>query len=125
MDPFAVDHLGRRPQVFDAGIGAGANEDAIQLHVLHAGPRLQRHILQRTLCGATISLQRKLRGVRHRAGNRHHLAGVRSPGDVGHKVVGIQRHDAVVDGVGICRERLPIPNGGVPVGPLGRARPAA
>src|SRR3546814_1553653 len=54
-----------------------------------------------------------------RAAQRHHLARVRAPRDVGEDLRGVD-HDLLVEGrVGIGDEALPLLDGGIPVSSLG------
>src|SRR3954471_17288804 len=74
VDLLARDHLGRRAQVADAGVGARADEDAVELDLLDRRARLQPHVLQRAL----LALARRRRD---RGGDRRDLRGVRAPRD--------------------------------------------
>ena len=61
----ALDHLGGGPQVLDAAVGAGADEDRVDLDLAHRGAGLETHVLQGLLGGDLVALVLEVRGARH------------------------------------------------------------
>lgn len=69
----ASGHACRIAQIFDTTIGAGTDEDAIDLDVGHLGARLQAHIVQSTPLGCTLGFVLDLVRVRNDVGDEDHV----------------------------------------------------
>src|SRR4051812_2153001 len=99
---------GGGPEVFDAGIGARAEEDGVYLDLPYRGTRLERHVLQGSLVALVLGLGNvavKSYGLRRRG----------APGDVRHEVLGLYYHFLVELRALVCGERAPLLDGPGPV----------
>ena len=117
VDSLAFDHARGRAQVFEAGVGAGPDEDTVDRDVLDRGPRAQVHVAERALGGLVGRL-------RDPAADGRRLAWIRPPGHPGLEAAGVQAHLAVETGVGVTRKRAPVVQGALPAGAFRRHRPA-
>src|SRR5699024_3935675 len=60
----ALEDARRGAEILDASVGAGPDEHRVDLDVRHARPRLELHVLQRTLGGGALGGVGELLGVR-------------------------------------------------------------
>ena len=54
MDVVSAHYFGRGAKIFNAGVGAGADEDTIDGQLFDGLARLERHVFERTLPGAAF-----------------------------------------------------------------------
>ncbi len=88
--PLAID--GGGAQILDAAIGAGADEDAVDLHIGQRRARLQTHIGERAFdTGALVAHRAIVAGSGTLAGDRQRLFGRGAPGDHRRDVGGVER----------------------------------
>ncbi len=73
-DLVAVEHLGRGAQIPNPRVGARADEDAVELDLVHRNAWLESHVVER----ATVLVRVRLG---HGIGDRDHHARRRAPGD--------------------------------------------
>ena len=71
---------GSDPIAFDLAVDSGADEDGVDLDLLHRRAGLQAHIFQCALNGLAAVLARGGLGVGHPAGDRRHVLGRGAPG---------------------------------------------
>ena len=119
MDLLALDHFGRGPEVFQAGIGAGADEDSVDLDVgdRHAG--LQVHVLQGASQGVSSVLIFGVRRVRDPAADGRHHTGSRAPSNVWLQIRRFKFDQFAVLCSGVGSQSLPPLHRGIEVGSLG------
>ena len=120
----ALHHPGDSAQVLDAGVGAGADEDLVDLDVCKRRAGFEPHIFERTLHGAAPAPVRLLGRVRHHARDRQDLPRVGAPGHLGSDVGGIQRDLLVVGGALVRGQGAPVGHRLLPLAALGRHGPA-
>ena len=109
---------GRRAQVFDARVGAGADKHAVQLDI---GDRLigcQAHVLEGTRDGATLDGIGLRLWVRHVLVNRQHHLWRRTPADLRLDIFGAQLDDGIKVRFGVRHQVLPRRHGTLPISTL-------
>ena len=94
-------HRRRQAQIFEARVGAGADEDAVDRDRFHRRARLERHVGKRPLIGLRCR-------IRHAPTHRHGLPGIGAPGHVRFQPGGVDRNFLVEVRAGIRRQRLPV-----------------
>src|SRR5690554_2386778 len=115
-------HLGSGTQVFDAGVGAGADKYTIQLNIGDLLVGLQSHVLERT--ADAISLDRigfRLR-VRHQRTDRRHHFRRGTPGHLRLDILSLDLDNGIKVSVLIGHQLLPFSYSGIPLIRLGRER---
>ena len=125
VDLAALDDLGGGAEVFEAGVGACADEDTVNLYVLNGSARGQIHVLKGAGCGFLLGSFFKGSRVRHPAADRGHHAGVRAPGNVGFNGGGIEDFRLVEGSARVGGQLLPALHRGVEVCALGGELAAA
>ncbi len=103
----AGEHRGRRAQILDARIGAGADEDAVDGDVGELLARRDAHIVERIaqIFGAhRIVLARR---IGHVAVDRQSIVRRRAPGDDRRDGSGVERDFAIEDRAGVGAELRP------------------
>src|SRR6266849_1407353 len=80
MNPMSVDHSRSRAQVFDARVGARADEDAIDRDVRNLCVRLEVHVFKRPFGGTAFGLGFRFQRIRNAAVNCRDHPGARAPG---------------------------------------------
>ena len=123
-DVAAPQHVGGGPEVFEAAVGARAEEDGVDGDVADGGAGLEAHVLQGPGGGvAGVRLGEGV-GVGDRLVDADDLAGVGAPGDVGAQLGGVD-HDLLVEGGAVVGgQRAPGVEGGLPGLALGGVGPA-
>ena len=121
----APDDLGGQPEVLDPAVGAGADEDGVDLDVAHRGAGLERHVLQRLLGGDAVAARPRSR----RGSGRSAPSGTPWPGLVPQVTNGVmvpasRTISSSYSASASVKQRLPVGDGGVPVLALGRLRAA-
>ena len=101
--------------VFDAAVGAGANEDLVDKNIVEPFARLQAHVGQRTLDGVAFVGVFFLVRVRHDAVDAEHHLGRGAPGDLRDDLRCVELYHAVKLGTCVGLQRLPICNRLVPL----------
>ena len=76
------DDGGGGPQVADAGVGAGADEDAVDFYVGERGAGGETHVFESAGGGFLLGFVAKGGGVGHFGGDGSDLAGIGAPGDL-------------------------------------------
>ena len=124
-DVVALDDRGREPEVLDPAVGAGADEDGVDLDLAHRRTGLEAHVARapsrRRSCRAA---RRSPRGSGRSPPSGDALAGVGAPGDERRHRRGVEHDLLVVLGVVVGDQGLPVRDRGVPVGALRRLGPA-
>ena len=98
----------RRPQVLNPAIGAGTDENAVDLQIDDGGLRLQSHVFQSSGRGFPIGGVAETARIGHLAADARHLPGIGSPGDLRFNVGGVKPLHAVVVGARIAHQLLPL-----------------
>ncbi len=123
--PAQLFHHGRGlAHVFDAAVGAGADEHLVDKDVVERLARLQRHVGERPLDRAALVRVFFFFGIGHAAVHAQHHFGRGAPGDLRHDAARVELHHGVKVRVGIRLQRLPVGDGLVPLHPVGRQRAA-
>src|SRR5579883_1872241 len=110
-DMFAPDILRRHAQIFQPRVGAGANEDGIQLDILNALARLEVHVLQSALHRLPLVGVFLLLRVGDAAGHVNHHARIGSPRHLWAETIDIDLVDGIKVRAGVAGELLPGGNG--------------
>ena len=119
-----LEDLGRRPQVLDPSVGAGADEDDIHGDLADRRARSQAHVFQGPP-GVVADRRGNVRQVRNAAGDVDGHARVRAPGHLGHERGGIDP-DVTLERRGIVgAQALPGRDGRLERPSLGGERPVA
>ena len=106
-------------QVGDAGIGAGADENPVDLGALDRLAGLEALILEGGFPGAALLLWARAR-IGNGAVHGDDMFGAGAPGDLRRHVLHVDRVLAIELGVGIGRQGAPMGDGAVPHRALGR-----
>ena len=114
-DLAALDDLGGNAKIFDAGVGAGADENFINFDILHLGARGEAHVLEHAATLALLYLRGEGLRVRDGAGDRHDVFGAGSPGDRGCDIRAINLHIDIELGALIRLEARPVLDSLVPL----------
>ena len=97
VDRAALDDLGGEAEVLDAAVGAGADEDGVDLDLAHRGAGLEAPCTPAPSRRATrSSASSNCAGSGTDAAERHALAGVGAPGDERRHLAGVE-HDLLVE----------------------------
>ena len=113
-------HGGGFAHVFDAAIGATADEHLVDGDVVDGLAGLQAHVGERALDGAAFVGVLFLVRVGHAGVHAQHHFWRGAPGDLRHDVGGVELDDGVEHGVRIRVQRLPVGRGLVPLHAGGR-----
>mmetsp|Transcript_5266 Transcript_5266/g.10699 ORF Transcript_5266/g.10699 Transcript_5266/m.10699 type:complete len:671 (-) Transcript_5266:225-2237(-) len=115
---------GHFADVFDAAVGAGADEDFVDGNAENGLSFLETDIFQRT---SGRFLSRRI-GIVAKDGNgpgyRRHVLRTGSPGDRGRNVLGIDDDRLVIHGALVAVETRPVFHGAVPLLSIGRHGPS-
>ncbi len=114
-DLAAVEHASGCAQILDASVGARANEDLVDLDLLHGRTGLEAHVFESTGPGLGLGVVLGVLGVGDGAGDGDDVLRGGTPGDGGRNVLGGNLDDRVVLGVLVAGERLPVGEGLVPL----------
>src|SRR5690606_27521800 len=114
VDLASLRNLGSGAQVFDATVGAGADEDAVNLDVRDLRAGSQAHVLERALLGDALDLVFNLVRIRHDARDGDDVLGRGAPGDDRRQVACVELHDAVEVSAFVRVQRLPVGAGQIP-----------
>src|SRR5512139_3198422 len=79
VDLVTLDLLCGGTEVLDATVGAGADEDGVDLDVAHRGACVETHVVERLLGRDTVALVGEVTRARDGGTERHTLAGVGAP----------------------------------------------
>ena len=123
-DGATLDDFRGGAQVLDAGVGAGAEEDRVDLDVAQRGAGLEVHVLHGALGGEAVVVVGEVLQLRDGFCQRQALAGVGTPGDERSQGGAIDVHDGVELRVVVGAQGLPVLHGCVPVLALRRVRAA-
>src|SRR5581483_12307133 len=115
-DVMSADDLCGGAEVFDARVGAGAEEDGVNFDVLKLGSGLEVHVLERAGEGFPVGFGGRLLGAGNGAVDCRDHAGRGSPGDGGDEFGGVDVELAIEGRAGVGDERAPVFNGLVPDG---------
>ncbi len=118
-DVVAFDDFGCGAEVFDAAVGAGAEEDGVDFDVLHRRAGLEAHVLVGALEGLAVGFRGGVFERRHTGGDGGGHAGRGSPGDCGSEGGGVDVELAVEGGAGVGGEGLPMRDCFLPDGFVG------
>jgi hypothetical protein len=99
-----------RAQVFHPPIGAGADENTIDLHRGKRRTGFQIHIGERAFGGSTLVFISHLCWIGHSAGHRQGLFGAGAPGDHRRNIGSVERDLGIEDSIVIRFQRSPIDN---------------
>ena len=102
-------------EIFDAGVRAGADENAIDRHLRDRSARCEVHVVERSPGGLFFVFGGERLGIGHAAGDRYDLTWVGSPGDLRGDVGGVERERPVVGRVRVGRKLLPSLDGSVEI----------
>ncbi len=102
-----ADDSGGGTQIFDAAVGAGADEYAVQCQRLHRLAGFQTHVFERLSGGFALIVALEVGWIGDTADDRNDLAWVGAPTDLRGDIFGIVNFDAVVFGAGIAGELAP------------------
>ncbi len=119
-DPAAPYDLGGGAQVLDAPIGAGTYEDGVHTDVAQGLTGRQPHVFQGLFGGEALRCVFVRSGVGDVRRKGCALARVGAPGDERRQLGGVHDDLVVEDRVVVGAQGLPVRDGGVPVGSLGR-----
>ena len=119
VDRAAGDDRGRRAQVLDPRVRAGADEHAVDRDVLDPLARAQVHVRERALDSGAVVRRVVRRRVGHAAGDRHDHPGVRAPRDLRDEVVDVDHDVRVVRRARVGGERAPVARRPFPSPPPG------
>src|SRR5215471_20861515 len=111
-----IDYSRRGAQIFEACIGAGADEHAVDRNIGNSGMRLKRHIFQGPLETASLVFVYGFTGIGDVAVNRSDHAGTGAPGYAGSNGPSINLDQAIETSVRIRVQRAPVSNCRVPIG---------
>src|SRR5882724_2125107 len=115
----AGDDRGGGPQVADAGVGAGADEDAVDFYVGERRAGGKAHVFEGAGGGFLLGFVAKGGGVWHFGGDGSDLAGIGAPGNLRRDVGGFEDERFVVLGAGIGGKLTPAGDCFVEFGTLG------
>src|SRR6516225_3248022 len=104
----ALDHARNGTQVLNAGIGARADEHAIERNVGNLLPAVEAHISERALGRAALVLIRDVVGPRYPTGHRDDLLGAGAPGHERRKLCRIEPDLAIEMGSLVRPQGLPV-----------------
>src|SRR5579875_3754646 len=106
----ALDIASSQAQIFQARIGAGADEDGIKLDIGDPLSSSETHIFQCALvCLAPLWIV-YLGGIRHRAGNIGDHARIDAPRDLWPQAINVDLIRSVEMGIGIAGQSFPVLN---------------
>ena len=77
----ALDDAGGEPQVFDAAVGARAEEHHVDVDVAHRSAGLEAHVVEGTRGSVALDLVGEAVGAGHDVADANALTGVGAPGD--------------------------------------------
>ena len=117
-DTTAAQDVGDDAQVFDAAVGAGADENGVDSDVAQLCAGLQSHVIQRALGGHALGRVTESPRIGDFPRQRCALTGVGPPRHPGRKLRRIDGDDLVECGVVVGYERAPVRDRGVPVAAL-------
>ena len=106
LDLPALQNRGGCPQVFDAAVGAGPDEDRVDLDLGQLLPRNQAHVVQAAAGGIDLAARKAFR-VGDDASDRQHVFRAGAPGHDRGNVFAAQRHHLVELRVIIGKQRFP------------------
>ena len=122
-DSVALDDFCRRAEVFDTGVGARSDKDALDGGVGESLAGFEAHIFQGTGRRLALGFVLEVLWRRDRCIDRDDLAGIGSPGDLWLDVLAAEQIDAVVLGAWIGGEIFPEFDGAIEF--LGSKGPAS
>ena len=111
----ALDDLGGSAEILDTGVGAGADEDLVNLNVLHLGAGDETHVLDHATASGLLALGSEGLGVGNNASDGDDILRRGTPGDGGDDILAVDEDIDIVLGVGVGGERLPVGDGLVPL----------
>ena len=115
-DAMAAHDGGGGAQVFDAAVGAGADEDAVDGDLLDGLAGSEAHVVERAVEGLAVGIRGVGVGERHGGVDAGDHAGGGAPGDGGCDLCGVEGEFAVEGCAGVGGEGAPVGDGFVPEG---------
>ena len=112
-------------QIFDARVGAGADEDRIERNIAHRLPLVQSHIIKRARISVALVVIARVGKMRHHAADIDHHFRRRAPAYLRCNRGGIEHHFGVKPRILVADQRAPIGFRRVPQRALRRTRPPA
>jgi len=109
FDLFAFDHFGHGTQIFDATVGARADEHGVDLDIGQFLTWGQTHIVDGPFDSVDLAAF-EIVGAGYRGRDRQHVFGAGAPGDNRLNVFALERNNQVKRGTFIGEQRLPIFN---------------
>ena len=117
-------HPRRLAEVFDAGVGARADEHLVDLDLPERRAGRQAHVVERAFHRPPPALVGLVGGVGDAAGDRQHVLGAGAPGHLRRDFGGVERDFGVVARARVAGQCAPVGDGLLPRLALGRERPA-
>ena len=113
-----LEHLRNCPQILDAPIRAGADEDGVHGDVPQGHPRREPHVLKGALDGDSVDIVLRVRGRRNGRREGQPLPRIGSPGHEGTERRSVDRDLGVEHGVVVGMQARPVGDCLVPLLPL-------
>lgn len=114
-DLLALNDLGGSAEILDTGVGAGADEDLVDLNVLHGGAGNETHVLDHATASSLLALGSEGLGVGNNTGDGDNVLGGGTPGNSGDDILAVDEDIDIVLGIGVGGERLPVGDSLVPL----------
>src|SRR6185503_11009130 len=114
-----------RAQIFDAGVRAGANEDAVELEIGNGFTARKAHVTKRADGGFLLVGVGEFTGPRYMAIHGHDLAGIGAPSYLRGDISAVEHDGLIVDCAGVGGQVAPALDGDVEFRALGNLRTAA